>query len=51
MMKKPLTSTERKRNERASKRMTGLVQVQLWIKPKYRERLFQYAEGLNKREN
>ena len=48
MMKK-LTPTEKKRNERAAKRRTGLVQVQLWIKPQYRERLFQIAEELNKK--
>jgi len=44
------TPAERKAEERQRKRKKGLVQVQLWIKPQYRERLFQIAEGLNKHE-
>ena len=45
-----MTPAERKRNERSRKRNKGLVQIQLWIKPQYKERLTQIAEGLNKNE-
>lgn len=42
------TPTERKRDERKRKRDQGLIQIQLWIKPQYKERIIRIIEGLNK---
>ena len=39
---------QRKQEERDRYREAGLVAVQVWIKPKHRERLYRYVERLNR---
>jgi hypothetical protein len=41
-------AAQRKREERDRYRAAGLVAVQVWIKPKHRERLYRYVERLNR---
>jgi len=41
----------RKRDERDRYRAAGLVAVQVWIRPKHRERLARYVERLNRDTN
>ena len=46
--RKPASAAQRKRDERDRYRDAGLVAVQVWIKPKHRDRLAKYIERLRR---
>lgn len=47
-MSAPKSAAERKQEERDRYRAAGLVAVQVWIKPKNRDRLMKYVARLNR---
>ena len=42
----PISATARKRAERERKRESGLVRVEVWVRPEHAQRVREYAAGI-----